>query len=354
METSISTLLSDLSESLEAAAKSVPEPANSAPPKDGMSLLGLKNELLLHYVMYTNLLQLNAIRMLKDSAGQDSDALDTSAYQQRREDIVKKLVETRLYLEKGVKPLEGRLKYQIDKVLRATMEVNAATQLPVRPHTNGKTKTKAGDASDVSDAEADATVSDEDADELTYRPNPAAFMRPETEDADKEEPSDGLYRPPRLNPVMMPVSRPAEARTARPGKSATLDEFIANEMSTAPMAEPSIGSTIVQGGRRSKSAKERAEDEAKRVYEESNFVRLPKESKKDRKKMGPRENGFGGEDWRGLGVGLDRIERLTKRKEGEGGLERSRKRERTGDGEGERFGAQFAKRKKTVMGRFKR
>ena len=133
-----------------------------------------------------------------------------------------------------------------------------------------------------------------------------------------------------------------------------MDEFIADELSAAPAAEPSIGTTIVQGGRKMKTAQDRASEAERQVYEESNFVRLPKESKKDKAKKN-REAGrssrmqFGGEDWHDLGQGVDRIDRLTRRKEKGGGgvramLEKSRKRgpETTdgprGSGEmGERF-----------------
>ncbi|PQE20059.1 sas10 utp3 c1d family protein [Rutstroemia sp. NJR-2017a BBW] len=132
----------------------------------------------------------------------------------------------------------------------------------------------------------------------------------------------------------MPTTERREKQEKRPNKSATLDEFINTELSTAPLAEPSIGSTIIAGGRRSKSEKERKEDAERKEYEERNYVRLPKESKKDRAKKnkagGRQDAGYGGEEWRGLGEGIDRIDRLTKRKSGGSGmkdvLEKSRKR----------------------------
>ncbi len=135
-----------------------------------------------------------------------------------------------------------------------------------------------------------------------------------------------------------------------------MDEFISAELSSAPLAEPSIGSTIISGGRRNKSEKEKKDEQERREYEERNYVRLPKESKKERaKKGGRRDAGYGGEEWRGLGEGIDRIERLTTRKGGEGRsvLEKSRKRP-TEDGPrgsgGLQAGQGFQKRLKALDG----
>ena len=83
-------------------------------------------------------------------------------------------------------------------------------------------------------------------------------------------------------------------------------------MSSAPVPEASIGSTIISGGRKSRSQKERDEDAERRVYEESNFVRLPKESRMERLKKGKggvKDALHGGEELRGLNEGLDRVNR---------------------------------------------
>jgi U3 small nucleolar ribonucleoprotein protein LCP5 len=151
----------------------------------------------------------------------------------------------------------------------------------------------------------------------------------------------------------------AERRDRRPNKSATLDEFIATELSSAPMAEPSIGSTITHGGRHTKSEKERREEHERREYEESNFTRLAPKSKKELRKesAGRATGGFGGEEWRGLGAGIERIERLTEKKKGGGkvgSLEKSRKRpvEDGPRGSGG-VGDAFEKRRK-VVGRYRK
>ena len=82
-----------------------------------------------------------------------------------------------------------------------------------------------------------------------------------------------------------------------------------------------------------KSAKQQAAESERRDYEESNLVRLPAQSKKDKLKQGgvggDKRGAFGGEEWRGLDMSLDRIGDLTRRKGGkEGAFERSKKRGR--------------------------
>ena len=271
----------------------------------------------------------------------------------------------RVYLEKGVRPLESRLKYQIDKILRtaddATRRTTQATAKPAQKPRKSKADT--GSDSDVSDAESNGSAqTEDDEDEMAYGPRRAQVTRQKTEAAQeraRESAKDGIYRPPKITPMAMPTPEGREARRERrPGKSATLDEFIATELSGAPIAEPSIGSTITNGGRHTKSERERREENERREYEEANFTRLAPDSKKEaakKKARQQRDGGFGGEEWRTLGAGIDRIERLTQKKGGNlGSLEKSRKRP-VGDGprgSGSAAGDAFEKRRK-VVGRYK-
>ncbi len=359
--TSLPVLLSSLTSSLESASAALPDPASALPPQDGISLLDVKNELLLSYLQNLVFLILLKIRNASPTATGNAEAGDSL-----NDEVVKKLVQLRLYLEKGVRPLEGRLKYQIDKVVRAAEDADRSAS---QKASNGVAKSSAREpkrnANSGSDEESDEEASDDGSvgapaaqiDELSYRPNPAAFQRPAAASVHREPAAsadDGIYRPPRITATAMPTTRGREERGPRKAaKSATLDEFIATELSTAPVAEPSIGSTITSGGRRTKSQRERDEDAERRTYEETNLVRLPKESKKERAKKGGRgrDGGYGGEEWRGLGAGLDRIDKLTQKKGGTGGaLERSRKRpvEDGPRGSGAQIGERFEKRRKVV------
>ncbi len=239
-----------------------------------------------------------------------------------------------------MRPLEKKLQYQIDKVVRAADDAarSATQKSKSKPESNGVSEAHDNEGESVADEVNDEDAAASEVDELSYRPNPSSFARlskpitkPNRKSAAAE---DGVYRPPRVAPTAMPTTdRYREERRERLPRSRTVDEFIASEYSTAPIAEPSIGSTITSGGRNVKTQRDRDEERERTAYEEANMTRLPKESKADRLKKKALQGkggrmGYGGEEWRGLGEGVDRIERMTKRsKGGVGGvLERSRKR----------------------------
>ena len=362
MDNSLLALLSTLTISLDSALTVLPDETAILPPNEGISLLDVKNELLLSYLQ--NLVFLIVLKLRSQLKVSASEKQSKDEPLDIHDEVVKKLVELRVYLEKGVRPLEGRLKYQVDKVIRAADDATrsaAQNSSEHRQRSHHAPKQKHDEDLEVSEVDhtgeesSGSISSDEEINELSFRPNPAAFIRPKqptakaTSDASA---SDGIYKPPRITPTAPPATRGREEREARrPAKSATLDEFIATELSAAPVAEPSIGSTIVSRGRHTKSQREREEEAERRTYEEANFVRLPKESKKDRAKKGHRnrDGGYGGEEWRGLGAGLDRIDMLTQKKGGtSGALERSRKRpiQDGPRGTGAEFGERFEKRRK--------
>ena len=356
VDNSLESLLATLTTSIQSATEALSND-DILPPKEGISLLDVKNELLLSYLQ--NLVFLILLKLRSRKGNQKEADLHP------QDEVVRKLVELRVYLEKGVRPLESRLKYQIDKILRtaddATRRTTQATAKPAQKPRKSKADT--GSDSDVSDAESNGSAqTEDDEDEMAYGPRRAQVTRQKTEAAQeraRESAKDGIYRPPKITPMAMPTPEGREARRERrPGKSATLDEFIATELSGAPIAEPSIGSTITNGGRHTKSERERREENERREYEEANFTRLAPDSKKEaakKKARQQRDGGFGGEEWRTLGAGIDRIERLTQKKGGNlGSLEKSRKRP-VGDGprgSGSAAGDAFEKRRK-VVGRYK-
>lgn len=327
-------LLSSFTASTQSALQGLPDSRSAAPPQDGITLLDAKNEIFLSYLQTLALRNLNVLRSIKTDVGVvGSRDLD--------EHLTRKLVEHRVYLERGVRPLEQRIKYQADKVVKA-----ADDESTLKPGSRSNAKTaihraRARSEDSKGDEEDDGSedTTDEDGagiDELAYRPNPAAFVQPKAvaDNAGRRAKSseDGVYRPPRISATAMPNPDQRERRDRRPNRSATVDEYINTEMSIAPVAEPSIGSTITAGGRRSKNARDLAKEAERREYEETNLVRLPKESKKDMKGRGRHGTGFGGEEWRGLGENLDRIGDLTKKSGKDSALDKSRKRRGIEDG----------------------
>lgn len=366
-----SSLLESLTLCLNSATSSLPAPHKNAssnvsigPPPGGISLLDTKSEILLSYLH--NLVFLIIFQLRHGSSTDSSDKTTNLADNSLRDQAVKKLIELRVFLDRGVRPLEGRLKYQVDKVIKAAEDTERAERT-VKSH---KSK-KAGKADDSGSDEASSAgkdasseedsdeASEEDLDEMAYRPNVAAFSKAKAEDekprqakSTTQAPSDGIYRPPKIMPTALPTTDRREREDRRPRRSNVIDEFVSAEMSSAPMAEPSIGSTIISGGRQTKSKQDREREAERARYEETNFVRLPKETKKElAKRRGGRETTFGGDEWKGLTEGADRIERLTRRGKNSGiALEKSRKRKnedgQRSDGVG--MGEIFDKRRKKV------
>ncbi|KAL2869671.1 small subunit rRNA maturation protein LCP5 [Aspergillus lucknowensis] len=353
----ISSLFETLTASLTTTATSLPTDVSILPPQDGISLLDTKCDLLLSYLQNLVFLTLLQIRELppKDASGKENGDFESI-----RTQVTDKLVELRTYLDRGVRPLEGRLKYQVDKVIKAAEEAERAEKgTQVAKAARSKDKEDSG-SDDPSSEEGDESEEDEDIDEMAYRPNVSAFSKKVEPDAKTDKTarkaaSNDIYRPPKIMPTAMPTTE-GKGRKERPQRrSNVIDEFVSAEMSSAPMAEPSIGSTIVSGGRHTKTRKEREHENERTRYEETHFIRLAKESKKEQAKKAAsrrREGTFGGEEWRGLTEGADRITRLTQRAKGSGSaLERSRKRKVTEDGQrgdGVGVGQIFEKRRKKV------
>ncbi|KAK3379131.1 hypothetical protein B0T24DRAFT_610769 [Lasiosphaeria ovina] len=359
-------LLDTLTKSLSSALEAAPRITGLEVPKDGLSLLDVKNELLLSYLQNLVFLILLKLRHAKNGGFKEGHV----EAQNLDDLVVKKLVELRLYLERGTRPLEDKLRYQIDKILRAADDaersaqaIEAAAALDGNGSEHGSESGSDAGGEDGADGAADGRKISE----MQYRPNLSAFIRPAGAGAgdDKKRTSSGVYRPPRIAPTVMPKTERREKTERKNLKSATLDEFIADEMATAPIAQPSIGTTIVAGGRKVKTVSERRQEDERREYEESNFVRLPLESKKDRAKKAKSEGrssrmNFGGEEWRDLGEGVDRINRLTQGKSSGMGtralLEKSRKRgfettdgpRGSGASEGTNMGERYQKKLKVL------
>ncbi|UNI13270.1 hypothetical protein JDV02_000027 [Purpureocillium takamizusanense] len=365
--TTLPALLGSLTQSLSLAQEATPKIAEIEHPKDGISLLDVKNELLLSYLQNLVFLILLKLRNAKSAAG--STDLDDS--------VRAKLVELRLYLEKGARPLEEKLRFSIERFLRTAEDTQRDQQM------NGKKTSKgAHSGSESGSDDEDEDDSDEGDNDAAQDRRPSHSRRPGRAAApnlhtlvddvtarptERDDGPSGIYRPPKRDRAVMETTRARDKSDGRrPQRSHTMEEFVNSELSAAPMVEPSIGTTIVQGGRKMKTAQERKDEDERREYEETNLVRLPKLSKKDRAKKN-KEAGrsarmqFGGEEWRDLGEGVDRIDRLTKRKGPAGGsvralLDKSRKRGfdtsdgPRGSGHGPEIGERFQKKVRVMEG----
>jgi U3 small nucleolar ribonucleoprotein protein LCP5 len=374
IDTTPAGLLSSLTSALTSARLAIPtDPSASI---EGISLLDVKNDLLLSYLQ--NLAFLVVIRLRHDS----SDNIV-------RSEVIKKLVEVRVYLERGVRPLEGKLKYQIDKVVRAADEAvrrQATQQASTVPSSTKPGAVPTNLPNDSQGSEDERSEADEDyptqpVHEPSVGPRAAALLRSASIPLNKDTSSTkartgdisatGAYKPPRINPTTMPEPsshRDRDEKPARKRRSQLLDEYIDEEISSAPQAQPSIGSggTILHQGRGAMSNRDREKERERTAYEERNFTRLPALSKAERKKEKSKSQKdsrevFGGEDWTGLGGLGDRINRTVTSGRGrsEGVFERREKRKRDtvdgqrGDGTigGAGIGDTFEKRRKVLQQR---
>ena len=353
---SISGSLITLTESLKAATASVPSWEVVQPPENGISLFDAKNEIFLAYLQNLALRNLDLIRDVREIV---AGRKEPSASSTVRDKVVDNLIRQRVYLERGVRPLEERIKYTVDKALRAAVD---SEKIPSQGKATAKKTQRSGSTSESgseNESDEDSSSSGSEGEDLARRPGALSEKGDRSTATASQAKStidnSGVYKPPRVTATSMPENFDrASRRKERPDRSRTLDEYVSAELADAPAAQPSIGSTIAQGGRRQVSERERAAEAERREYEETHLMRLPKQSNKDKAKRGGRDGGFGGEDWRGLGDGLDRIDNLTrgvKRKEKEGALEKSRKRRATEDGQRQdgTQGGLFDRRKKRVM-----
>ncbi|KAK4503361.1 hypothetical protein PRZ48_004276 [Zasmidium cellare] len=346
---SLADLLADFNTSTDSAIQGLPSAESLHAPENGITLFDAKNEIFLSYLQALALRNLNVIRSIKEGG-------DSEAAQALSNDITKKLVEHRVYLERGVRPLEQKIKYQVDRVVKAADDEDRAAIQKVKQtsaangHANEEDSGEE-DSSDDSDSEPEADLN-------AYQPR-AAGMQSGLSTVDKDtdrrgkSSEDGIYRPPRISATAMPTTERRQKAERKPDRSKTLDEYVSTELSAAPLAEPSVGSNLAAGGRQSKNARQLKEEAERRNYEETNLVRLPAMSKKELAKRGlgkARDGGFGGEEWRGLTESIDRIGDLTKRKGKDSALDKSRKRRAVEDGpRGDGIGNQFDVKKRRMQ-----
>lgn len=336
-------LLDSLTNSLTSAVEATPKLAGIAESENGVSLFDVKNELLLSYLQNLVFLILIKIRNAR-GGGDDADSGEKSS--KISDDVVAKLVELRLYLEKGVRPLEERLRFQLDKIIRAVDDADRNEQMAKEAQDAASESESGSDDDNDDDSDADKSGRSKAQGPAGPKQGPSFsnFSAPVSTGmaaAATAQDKTGVYRPPKITPTVMPTTERRERSERRPMKSATISEYIEDELSTAPSALPSVGSNVTFGGRKVKTASEREEEQRRRDFEEENFVRLPKDNKKQRAEKSRQDRrsakmSFGGEEWRDLGEGVDRIAKLTARRDGGAGggrstkalLEKSRKRGR--------------------------
>lgn len=237
--TAKASTLSDQLEPMLARIKDSPSTAA------GVSLLEVKFHTLLSYLSHLGVFTLMKLQGKRPITGHPS---------------IEALVEARTVLEK-IRPLEQKLKYQIDKLLKTAVM-----------HADGKTLVSSSKTDDKTPVVHDP---------LAFKPNPSAFIDgAEATEEGVEQPSTGVYRPPQLVP--MPYDQDDDEENSRGGRLTTklkerssrsrLLKDLRNQFDERPEEMSAEG--MGYGGRDAANTVEDRTWNEREVFEEENFMRL--------------------------------------------------------------------------------
>lgn len=277
---SVIQALSKDAQSLVASVKStIPVDEDALITSSGPSLLTLKNSALLFYLQHLVLLTAHRLR------GESLEDGSKGAL------LVRSLIKLRLVLEK-IKPVENKMRALLERLLRAAEEDDKRIR---EGRSDDNLHTQSG------------SLEVDDVDPLSFRPNIAALTlkgqdlhtsdrnssskaRSEGrgEPADTRDRGDGIYRPPRVAPVVYDGDSAAQSSRKRSredrnglSRNSTLLSELNASMSSNPYEASSTGIGI-NGNSQGSSARAKALARID-AYEEDNFTRLTM-SKKDAKR----------------------------------------------------------------------
>lgn len=270
-----------------ALIKSLLEKLGTSSPEN-VSLLSLKNSSLLSYINNLAIIVLAHLERIKE--GNNFDDVN-----QIRHEAIERSIVQRACVEKGVKPLERKLNYQFDKMVRTFTRMEEDESRRIEKLNDDRNNDSLASASEEDDNESE----EEDGDAMSYRPDIRSLMQLRTKKKLEENSNDRAekYVPPKISAVAPPsITKPKDGQVR---KLQSMEEYLA-ETSEAPQFETSIGSTIVGHGRGGvKTKHERNKELEIQRYEEENFTRLPstmtKKSAKGRHK--DMVDNFAGENW---------------------------------------------------------
>lgn len=259
---------------------------------EDVSLLDLKNHSMLAYIHNLVIIILSQIERIKSKT--DESVADI------RGSTIENAITHRVTLDKGIKPLEKKLTYQLDKMVRSYNKMLA--EFNTRDQQEDGTTDENG--KEESDDENSSDESSED--ELSYRPDPSALIKKpmktssSSSTSNEAKDNDETYKPPKISAMAPPASSASQqGDNKRPNqKLQSMEEYL-RESSDLPMEDKSIGANIVNHGRSVKTNQERQRELEVQRYEEENFTRLPNTMTKKNKtqKRKDLQNTFGGEDW---------------------------------------------------------
>ncbi|EJU05854.1 hypothetical protein DACRYDRAFT_75263 [Dacryopinax primogenitus] len=227
---------------------------NSLDFTPGISLLTLKSHTMLSYMH--SLVLLTSHKLLGHTLKSRTSPPELFSDPKRcargtgAGDLVDDLIEGRVVLEK-IRLLEGKLKYQIDKLVKAA------------------------------DAEKARAAGD---DSLSFKPNLASFEAPDGSSASEDEDHDagqrkGIYQPPRVAPMPYTEAPSKRKRDRAPPRPSALSNLILDD-GTNPYIESASG----LGSAPSMASARTRELERMERFEEENMTRLVMTKKESRRR----------------------------------------------------------------------
>ena len=277
--------------------------------KDGLNYLSVKNSVLLSYLIdLTMLLKLRMENNVDDDDDSEDDSKDDDEDNDATEQCIERLRTMKTAIEK-MRPLEKRMRYQIDKLLalstlgaetfagREKVEVSLKSTvstgdkdekgddpLSFKPDLKGMMKMFEDDDGEQDDNDGEG--SSDDADESDVEEEDGS-KRP-TVSLEKEE--SKVYQPPRLQSTPFEETRPDDRRSGRRLNdrlaNSELTEAIRAQYTDAPEEEDARGGAML--GRQSEAARRIAARDADiKEFEETQMIRLTmsRDEKKKRRKM---------------------------------------------------------------------
>ncbi|KAI9611922.1 hypothetical protein H4Q26_008007 [Puccinia striiformis f. sp. tritici PST-130] len=240
---------------------------NKVSASSGISLLDLKNHLLTSYLH--NLTNLLIIRISQNNGILKLGKNQEESLSNRK--IVEQLVWLRLVFER-LRPMEARLKYQIDKLIKTVQELDHH-----------------------SFSNPNAAIDHVMNDPLSFRPNPAALegANDTAEDDEsgsidngrnkEEQRSTEVYRPPRVAPVAYPETKSAKTKRVAPAPIALREHVSLSTSGPQPESTTGLSNTV-------KDAKRRKNDEANIAL----GIQTSATNKNVKRKLGALEGEFDG------------------------------------------------------------
>lgn len=309
MDTSLDTALQSVRQTLEFLETDTAfDDEHPLATQNGVSLLSLKNHALISYLQNAALVLLSQIE--RSTTAENDEHM--AEIEEVRNNAIRNTITQRIVLEKGLKGLESKISYQVEKSLRAYAKSKALEAA----------KQDANKGSD--DVDGDEEDEDEETgDLLMFKPNPKLLLGSKTADKpeksekerssrhnaiDSEDDSDDnkpaskaeKYQPPKISATSQFGSSSGK-KSQHKHKNALMEDYL-EATSVAPVAEPSIGSTIIGHGRGVISARDRRKEKEINEYEETNYTRLSsiqrkQQEKEQKRRRGTNSDSFFGEDW---------------------------------------------------------